>query len=82
MNTHEQAPNWESLYTTALLERDRAAFLPKAIVAQAAISERLRQLPPPGIDESIERKALLEALNNIQILMSQETDSMRLPFAG
>ena len=83
MNTHEQpSSTWESLYTTALLERDHAAFLPKAMAAQAAIRERLRQLPSPDIDESVERKALLEAVNNIQVLMSQETDSKRLPFAG
>jgi len=70
--------DWESLYTAAVLERDRGKFIPKAEAAQAAISERLRQLPSE-IEQSREQRTLLEALNNIQVLMAQEADPPRIP---
>jgi hypothetical protein len=53
--------HWEALYTAALLERDRVKFIPKAQAVEAAISERLRQIPS-DIYESEQRETLLEAL--------------------
>jgi hypothetical protein len=79
MKSHyDVAGDWESLYTAALLERDRGKFGPKAEAAQAAISERLRELPS-DIEQSREQKALLEALHNIQVLIAQEADPRRIP---
>jgi hypothetical protein len=73
--------HWEALYTAALLERDRVKFIPKAQAVEAAISERLRQIPS-DIYESEQRETLLEALNNIQVLMSQEADPLQIPFVA
>lgn len=79
MKNDEQAnANWEALYTTAILEHDRAKFLPKAVAALDAISERLRQIPS-GIYDSEERKALLDAHHNLEVLLSQEADLPRSP---
>jgi hypothetical protein len=79
MKNHEPTiANWEVLYTTAVLEHDRAKFLPKAVAALDAISGRLCQIPASMYD-SEERKALLDAHRNIEVLLSQEADLPRSP---
>lgn len=78
-NDEQITANWESLYETAILEHDRAYFLPKALEALDAISERLRQLRS-GIYDSAERKALLDAHHNLENLLSQQANLPRIPF--
>ena len=65
--------SWQELYTTAMLELDRAALAVKIEAAQAAVlqaTEELADNHTPRAGE--EKQALADALRNLQTLQRVE----------
>ena len=61
--------DWTELYTSAMLERDQHKTMSKLVVAKGAILAAIDRLAPNGSD--VERRALEEALNNINVLFEE-----------
>jgi hypothetical protein len=67
MKLNFKFPEWEPQYKAALLENDRAKFLERVAIAEAAIRQRMGALFG-RTDGDTERQALGKALSALNVL--------------